>query len=127
MKARILIIEDDGPSSYLFRLLLEDDGFAVRTAADGAGGRQALAEEIPDLVVLDYQLPDLNACEFVQSLNPVLQAEDIPVLIVSANLSIPEECRSVLRAHGCSTLQKPIDPDVFISKVRDLLEERSPQ
>ena len=125
MKPRILIIEDDGPSSYLFRLLLENEGFAVRTVADGAGGLRALAEELPDLVVMDYQLPDQNACELVRSISPMLQAENISVLIVSANLSIPEECRSVLRAHGCSSLQKPIDPDAFVSKIRDLVEKRT--
>lgn len=63
MTARILIVEDEAALSTLLAYNLEKEGFTVRVAADGEQAVEALAEEQPDLVLLDWMLPHYSGIE----------------------------------------------------------------
>ena len=63
MTARILIVEDEAALVTLLSYSLEKEGFTVRVAADGEQALEALAEEPPDLVLLDWMLPHLSGIE----------------------------------------------------------------
>jgi DNA-binding NtrC family response regulator len=71
MKARILVVDDDPDIRAMLTLLLEADGYAVTTVMNVAGAQAALAEPQPDVVLLDWQLPDGDGLELL----PVLKRQ----------------------------------------------------
>jgi len=66
MRNRILVVEDERNLQQLYRMELEDEGYDVVTAADGASALRRLADEPVDLVVLDLALPDGSGLECLQ-------------------------------------------------------------
>ena len=68
MSATILIADDDGISRKLLRRLLEQDGHAVRAAANGAEALELFAEEAIDVVLLDIVMPELDGISVLERL-----------------------------------------------------------
>ncbi len=67
-RGTVLIVEDDEGLAYLIRSSLEEDGFGCELAATGEGAMRRLREASPDLMILDYSLPDMNGMELVTTL-----------------------------------------------------------
>ena len=81
---RILVIEDEPHMLDLIRVTLEGAGFIVSGAMSGAEGLERLREEIPDLVVLDLNLPDVSGFEVLRQIR---QTVGIPVIMVTVQAS----------------------------------------
>lgn len=81
--AKILIVEDDKELSHIVQLELEHEGFATATAFDGREALDMLAQEAPDLMLLDVMLPRLSGLEVLRKIRGGLQAE-LPVILVTA-------------------------------------------
>ena len=74
MTARVLVVDDDKTLQLLLRLELSGEGFAVAAASDGTEALAMVAEEPPDVVILDYLMPDMNGIEVLQRLRQMPQA-----------------------------------------------------
>jgi DNA-binding response OmpR family regulator len=81
MTRQLLLAEDDSRVRRVLRLALEDEGFHVTEAADGAQCLAALAEAIPDVVLLDLMLPDLHGFTVCREIR---RRSDVPVIMVTA-------------------------------------------
>ena len=81
--AKILIIEDDTELSKIMQLELTHEGFSIATAEDGRTALEKIAEENPDLVLLDVMLPRLSGLEVLRKLRNE-QDCDVPVILVTA-------------------------------------------
>lgn len=77
----ILIIEDERPIAELLKYSLEREGYAVRMAHTGADGLAAIETALPDLVLLDLMLPDMDGLDICRQ---VTQQRKVPIIIVSA-------------------------------------------
>ena len=77
----ILIIEDERPIAELLKYSLEREGYAVRMAHTGADGLAAIEAALPDLVLLDLMLPDMDGLDICRQ---VTQQRKVPIIIVSA-------------------------------------------
>ncbi len=77
----LLFIEDDTAIRTALRLALEDEGYTVREARDGAEGLAKFAETTPDLVLLDLRLPDISGFEVCRQLR---QHSIVPIIMVTA-------------------------------------------
>ena len=84
-KGTILVVDDEESHRYTTRLMLQDAGFQVREAATGQEALQ-LAEERPDVVILDLHLPDIGGVEVCRILKAAPGTAAIPVLHVTAVL-----------------------------------------
>ena len=80
--ARILIVEDNAQLAYGLRNNLEIEGHVVEVAGDGRSGLEAVAEQSPDLVILDLMLPEMDGYRVLQNLRD--DGRDVPVLILTA-------------------------------------------
>ena len=107
---RVLVADDDPAVLGLVAELLEDEGFAVNRAADGATALAAAEGNPPDLVVADVMMPRLDGLTLAQR----LRERGIPVLLMSAVIER-------LPAAGFALVAKPFDLDDLLAAVRRTL------
>jgi DNA-binding response OmpR family regulator len=81
--ARILLVEDDRYLRRACETALRQRGFAVSSAVDGAAALDAIASELPDLVLLDLLMPKVTGLEVLRSLRSRPETRALPVLILS--------------------------------------------
>jgi CheY-like chemotaxis protein len=113
----VLLVEDNEVNRYLAQYVLEQAGFRVACAGDGAEALHLAALQRPDLILMDLRMPVLDGYETTRRLkaDPALAA--IPVVALSAQ-AMPAERERAL-AVGCAAhIEKPIDPLVFGEQVR---------
>jgi two-component system, cell cycle response regulator DivK len=125
MKGKILIIEDNEQNLYLLRYILEDGGYEVFSAWDGQEGIALAASILPDLILLDIQLPVMDGYTVARKLRENPDLADTPIVAVTS-YAMPGDREKAMEA-GCSGyIEKPIDPDTFEVQVgKYLSRERS--
>ena len=117
----ILVAEDSLDSREMLQVLLELKGYAVVLAADGHHAVEAALREVPDLMLIDLQLPGLDGLSVTKELrrHPALQA--VPIIIISGH--DPAKYRIAALNAGCDDyLLKPIDFD----RLNQILHQRLP-
>lgn len=83
-KTRVLVVDDETYIQHVVSLKLSNAGFEVLTASDGEEGLQVASEEIPDLIITDYQMPFLTGLEMCQRLKQNPATASIPVIMLTA-------------------------------------------
>lgn len=111
--ARVLVIDDDPQVRHLIRLVLEEEGFVVGAAMDGAQALRLAAEQPPELVVLDVSLPDVTGATVADQLRAAWPA--LPVLMITADGSAAEKAA---RLGAYAYLHKPFDVSELVALVR---------
>jgi PAS domain S-box-containing protein len=119
----VLVVDDTLANRWVLTRILEEGGYKVvegETAADAV----RLAAERPDLIVLDVRLPDGSGFELARSMKAHEQTGDIPLLLISASFTSPNERARGLDAGADSYLTHPVEPPVLLATVRALLRGR---
>ncbi|GER85613.1 MAG: response regulator transcription factor [Thermogemmatispora sp.] len=114
---KILIIEDENNIAQLIRLYLEQAGYEVVIAGDGAAGLELHAREKPDLVILDLMLPALDGMEVCRRIRAWA---DTPILMLTARQG-EEDRIAGLELGADDYLVKPFSPREVVSRVRAIL------
>jgi signal transduction histidine kinase/CheY-like chemotaxis protein len=91
--APALVIEDDPASREVLRRTLEQDGWQVTEAGNGREGLRALERELPDLILLDLMMPEMDGFAFLEALRANAAWAAVPVLVVTARDLSSEEQR----------------------------------
>ena len=120
MSARILLIEDNFQNRYLATYLLEQRGHVVIQAMSGPQGLELAARLLPDLILLDIQIPDMDGYAVASALKSDPQLKAIPIIAVTsyAMFGDREKC---LSAGAEGYLEKPINPETFVDEVEHFL------
>jgi two-component system, cell cycle response regulator DivK len=120
MKAKILLIEDNAHNRYLTKFLLEQHGHEILQAETGQQGLEMAAELIPDLILLDIQLPGMDGHAVASALKSNPQLKSIPIIAVTsyAMAGDKEKC---LAAGAEGYIEKPINPESFVTEVERFL------
>jgi DNA-binding response OmpR family regulator len=118
----ILIAEDNPTTMKMLRLALESEGYAVVEAPDARSALAAAQHRLPDLVLQDLLLPDMDGLELVQHLR-ALTGSELPILALSGLLSRLDESRTA-EAGFTALLLKPLEPSRLIESVRSYLPAR---
>lgn len=112
----VLVIDDNEQNRYLLRFLLEARGHRVTEAPDGPQGIAAVHAKLPDLVLLDIQLPGMDGYAVARTLRTTRQFDAMPIIAVTS-FALSGDRTRVLAA-GCDDyIEKPIDPDTFCIQV----------
>jgi CheY-like chemotaxis protein len=115
-----LIVEDHGDTLEGYAEYLAISGFDVFTASDARGFREILNRVIPDVVVMDIQLPEVDGWDLTAELKRDRRTRDVPVIIVSARVLPADRERS--REAGCDAfLPKPCDPNDLRQAINRLI------
>jgi two-component system, cell cycle response regulator DivK len=124
MKGKILIIEDNEQNLYLTRYILEDCDYEVFSAMDGKEGIELAASLLPDLILLDIQLPVMDGYIVARKLRQNPDLADTPIIAVTS-YAMPGDREKTIEA-GCSGyIEKPIDPDTFAVQVEKALSVKN--
>ena len=123
MKPKILIIEDNEQSLYLFTFMLEKHGYEVIQTLDGEEGIEKACRERPALILLDIQLPDMDGYEVARQLKKKPESRHIPIVAVTSYAMVGD--RERILAAGCAGyIEKPINPETFMTEVEQHLPAR---
>jgi DNA-binding response OmpR family regulator len=122
MKKRVLVVEDDANLSALLRENLLFEGFDVDCVADGGQALGRARTFMPDLVVLDIMLPNVNGFELCGALR---QHGRTPVLILTARSQKADKLRG-LNLGADDYITKPFDLDEFLARVNAVLRRSRP-
>ncbi len=106
MRRRILVVDDERSLREFLTILLEDEGFATRTAADVAEARRHLAEDRFDLVICDLKLPDGTGIEVLQWARK--NGIGTPFIVITAHTT-PQHALEALRSGAAEYLSKPFE------------------
>ncbi len=123
MSNKILIIEDNEQNLYLMRFLLEKSGFDVVDAIDGPRGIEAARTLLPDLILLDIQLPLMDGYAVAAELRKHKELENTPVIAVTSYAMVGDRER-VLASGATDYIEKPINPFTFVEQIRKHIESR---
>jgi CheY-like chemotaxis protein len=116
MKKKILYIEDNEQNLYLVKFILEKHGYAVCAARDGQSGIALAADVLPDLILLDIQLPLMDGYAVAKELRTNPDLERIPIVAVTSYAMQGDREKAI--AAGCNGyIEKPINPDTFMQQV----------
>lgn len=149
MSKTVMVIDDDENAVKFLSAVLEENGYETVSASDGREGLEKLQEIVPDLIILDVMMPKRTGFVLFKQLKKDDRLRDIPVLMltgVAASLadmddeaddtfarpydSLRDSLRKAIKemreegeVRPEMFVDKPVDPDAFIAKVRDLIGE----
>lgn len=117
MNRSILLVDDSLPNLKLTRFLLMQDGFDVRTAENAEQALMALETRVPDVILMDIQMPGMDGLALTRHLRRDGSLHGVPIVAFTASAIKGDE--EVARAAGCDGyITKPIDTRTFVSLVR---------
>lgn len=114
----ILIIDDDKDFQTILTVTLNQSGFMVRSLFNGEIAESLDERPVPDIILLDIDLPFANGVEVGKQLKLNASTRDIPVIMVSANPFLDQLCKE---AGAIDYVQKPFDVKTLIQKVEERL------
>jgi DNA-binding response OmpR family regulator len=120
---KIAIIEDDQTISQMYRMKFESDGFDVQLANNGKRGVALVEEFLPDIILLDIQMPEMNGAEALTEIRKHDWGKSIPVIILT-NLG-EEESPKELKSLGIHSyiVKAELTPRQVVTKVQEALKK----
>ena len=118
--ARILIIEDNEQNLYLEGFILQKNGHEVIEARTGEAGIALASQLLPDLILLDIQLPGMDGYTVAIELRKNPAIAHIPIVAVTS-YAMPGDRERVLDAGCTGYIEKPINPETFHLEVTRFL------
>ena len=121
-KKRILIVEDHSELRELIRLRFKDEGYAVATATNGIDAVRKTRSLMPDLILLDVMLPELDGFMVCELLRRDKATKRIPVIMVTGLEGQVPRCAGI-ESGATEFVTKPVTPADLISRVNHLLQD----
>src|ERR1700710_2581078 len=115
--SNIALVDDDKNILASVSMLLEQEGYQVRTFSDGAAALTALTTTPPDLAILDIKMPRMDGLELLRRLR---QAQDLPVIFLTSKDEEIDELRG-LKAGADDYIRKPFSQRLLLERVRAVL------
>jgi two-component system phosphate regulon response regulator PhoB len=122
---QILVVEDERPIREMIAFGLRRAGFEVREAADARSGRAEVANKLPDLLLVDWMLPDTSGLEFTRALKRDRETRELPVIMLTARA---EEGDKVAGLEGGADdyITKPFSPRELLARINAVLRRALP-
>jgi len=122
---QILVVEDERPIREMIAFGLRRAGFEVREAGDARTGRAEVANKLPDLLLVDWMLPDTSGLEFTRALKRDRETREVPVIMLTARA---EEGDKVAGLEGGADdyITKPFSPRELLARINAVLRRSTP-
>lgn len=115
-RTKILYIEDNDQNFYLVHFILNSSGYDVSRGRDGKEGIEMATSMVPDLILLDIQLPVMDGYTIARELRKLPSMSAVPIVALTSYAMAGD--REKAMAAGCTGyIEKPIDPKTFIEQI----------
>lgn len=122
-RGTILVIEDNEQNMYMMQFLLEKSGYTVFKAFTGMEGITLAQEHIPDIILLDIQLPEMDGYAVAGELRSIPRISDIPIIAVTS-YAMAGDREKIIAAGATDYIEKPINPATFIDQIQVHFREK---
>ncbi len=122
---RLVYVEDEREMIDLVRLILGRRGFEVIGANGGRDGLETIRRELPDLVLLDLMMPDMDGWDVYQQMKADEATRNIPVVVVTAKAQSIDKVLGLHIAKVDDYISKPFSPQELTESVEKVLARRS--
>jgi two-component system cell cycle response regulator DivK len=119
---KILVVEDNEQNLYLMVFILRQNGYRVVTARNGVEGIERARYEIPDLIIMDIQLPEMDGYEAAERIKSMDELRDIPIVAVTS-YAMAGDREKAMDAGCAGYIEKPFNPVTFISEIERFIRE----
>ena len=126
MSATILVVEDEPQVQELLAVNLEHAGHRVRRASTAGEAVSSIREELPDVLIVDWMLPDESGLALTRRLREDERTRDLPILMLTAR-AMEQDKISGLEAGADDYLTKPFSPKELAARIKAVLRRRAPQ
>jgi len=123
ISAKVLLIEDEKDIVEILTYNLEKEGYTVASAFDGEEGYEKAKSFMPDLILLDIMMPNMDGMELCQKLRSQPEFDQVLIAFLTARGESFTQV-SALDMGGDDFITKPVKPNVLLSRVRALLRRR---
>ena len=119
MGKRILVVDDSTVITFLWKLVLEKEGYTVSQVNDGASALKMLAADDYDGLIVDYHMDDMNGLTLAEQVRGMTIYREVPIVMVTADRN--EEVRKGAREAGLNAwMTKPVNPDSLLEVINRL-------
>jgi len=119
---RILVVDDIPDNSFLLQTVLEEEGYHVEIADNGRTALKKVSAHPPDLILLDVMMPEMNGFEVTRYIRQNLSLPYIPILLITGYTEPTPADGFDVGVDGF--INKPIDFEILLSRVREILQPR---
>jgi two-component system, OmpR family, phosphate regulon response regulator PhoB len=121
----VLVVEDEPGIAELVRFTLSASGFSVQLAGDVRAARTSLQAKLPNLVLLDWMLPDEPGVQWLRSLRADKRTRDLPVVMLTARGQEQDKITG-LDTGADDYVTKPFSPNELLARIRAVLRRKQP-
>jgi two-component system, OmpR family, phosphate regulon response regulator PhoB len=123
---RILVVEDEKPIRDMIAFGLRRAGFEVAEAVDCRAARAQIVDARPDLLLVDWMLPDMSGLELIRQLKKSRDSEDIPSIMLTARAEEQDKITG-LEGGADDYITKPFSPRELLARIQAVLRRAGPQ
>ena len=117
---KILVVDDDRAVTTMLKGLFENHGYTVLVAHDGLDGMVQVRQSVPDLIILDIMMPEINGYDVCSNLKFDERYKHIPIIVMTSRER--ELDPRIGKLMGIDYMQKPIDTKVLLEKIQTALK-----
>jgi DNA-binding response OmpR family regulator len=120
---RVIYFEDESDMVELVRIILGREGYVVEGVREGQVGLQAIKEELPDLILLDLMMPDMDGWEIFRQIKNDEATMNIPIIVITAKAQTVDKVLGLEIAKVDDYISKPFRPHELVERVEKVLSE----
>lgn len=117
---KIILVVDDTPSNINVVKSVLNDKYSIMAAINGAIALKIMEKQLPDLILLDIMMPDMDGFQVCKKLKENLLTRDIPIIFLTAKADIKDEAKG-LELGAVDYITKPISPAILAGRVKNHL------
>jgi len=122
-KTKILIVDDDVFTIRLLtEILVSNPNYEILTASTGSSAIDVVLREMPSLIIMDWQMPEISGIEATMLLKQNLQTKDIPIIIISGVMSSSEDAGKAIFTGAIDFMRKPVEKAELLARVSSILQ-----
>lgn len=120
LRRRVLVVDDDFINVALLKRYVVNAGFDVDTAYDGKEALEKIRQEVPDLILLDSVMPEMNGFEVCRQVRADDKAKSVPIIMVTG-LKIEADSIQARMSGANQVLVKPVNEKDLVDRIRSYL------
>jgi two-component system, cell cycle response regulator DivK len=122
---KIMVVEDNDTNLYLVRFILEKSGYTVVEARNGLAAVATAIRELPNLIIMDIQLPDISGLEATRRIRASEANGKTPIVALTSYAMVGDR-EKALEAGCTGYIEKPINPETFVQQIQEYLKTQEP-